>query len=65
MARSIGDGSATEPDSTHPGYEERLAAMTAHYDLLSRRPARALPGSRISLRYDRADNLLVLTPGPR
>ncbi|MEB3277067.1 MAG: hypothetical protein VKM92_08890 [Cyanobacteriota bacterium] len=28
MARSTGDGSRTEPDSSHPGYEERLAAAS-------------------------------------
>jgi Zn-dependent protease with chaperone function len=62
MARSIGDGSATEPDSTHPGYEERLAAMTAHYDAMEKHPPASEASTRISTSYSRADNLLTLTP---
>lgn len=64
MARSIGDGSITEPDSTHPGYDERLAAMGAHYDALARKPPAAEPSTRASYTYNRADNLLTLTPQP-
>jgi hypothetical protein len=65
MARSIGDGSITEPDSTHPGYEERLAAMTAHYDAMEKHPPAAEASTRISTSYSRSDNLLTLTPQPR
>jgi predicted Zn-dependent protease len=65
MARSIGDGSITEPESTHPGYEERLAAMRAHVDALEKQPPAPEPGSRISTSYSRSDNLLTLTPQPR
>ena len=65
MARSIGDGSITEPESTHPGYEERLAAMRAHVDALEKQPPAPEPSSRISTSYSRSDNLLTVTPQPR
>ncbi|MBM5801211.1 MAG: hypothetical protein FJ077_10345 [Cyanobacteria bacterium K_DeepCast_35m_m2_023] len=65
MARSVGDGSITEPDSTHPGYEERLAATRAHYDAMEQQPPAAERSTRISTSYSRADNLLTLTPQPR
>lgn len=65
MARSVGDGSITEPDATHPGYEERLAAMRAHYDVLEKQPPAAQTSTRISTSYSRSDNLLTLTPDPR
>lgn len=65
MARSIGDGSITEPDSTHPGYEERLAAMRAHYDAMDKQPPVPEASTRVSFSYNRSDNLLTLTPQPR
>jgi hypothetical protein len=65
MARSIGDASITEPDSTHPGYEERLAAMRAHYDAIEKQPPTAEVSTRVSFSYSRSDNLLTLTPQPR
>lgn len=65
MARSVGDGSITEPDSTHPGYEERLAAMRSHYDAMEKKPPAPESSTRISTSYSRSDNLLTLTPQPR
>ena len=65
MARSVGDGSITEPESTHPGYEERLAALRAHYDAMEKQPPAAEPSTRISTSYSRTDNLLTITPQPR
>ena len=65
MARSIGDASNTEPDSTHPGYEERLAAMRTFYDAIEKQPPTAEVSTRVSFRYNRSDNLLTLTPQPR
>ncbi len=65
MARSVGNGSITEPESTHPGYEERLAALRAHYDAMEKQPPAAEPSTRISTSYSRADNLLTITPQPR
>ena len=62
MYRSIGDGSLTEPDSTHPGYQERIAAMRAHYDALEKKPPRPQPRPAATFRFDRADNLLTLQP---
>lgn len=62
MFRSIGDGSATEAESTHPGYEERIAALTAHYEALEKRPPQALAKTRFSLHYERSDNLLTFSP---
>lgn len=65
MARSVGDGSSTEPHSTHPGYEDRLAAMRVHYDVLEKKPPAPQTSTRISTSYSRSDNLLTLTPQPR
>jgi hypothetical protein len=65
MARSVGDGSSTEPDSTHPGYEDRLAAMRAHYDAMEKKPPASETSTRISTSYSRSDNLLTITPRPR
>ena len=65
MARSIGDGSITEAESTHPGYEERLAAMRAHYDAIEKNPPAAAASTLASYRFDRAENLLTLTPQRR
>ena len=65
MARSIGDASITEPDSTHPGYEERLAAMRAHYADIEKQPPSPEASTRVSFSYNRSDNLLTLTPQPR
>ena len=65
MHRSVGDGSITEPESTHPGYEERLKAMRAHYDAMEKQPAKTQANTRASYRYNRSDNLLTLTPQRR
>lgn len=65
MARSIGDASNTEPDSTHPGYEERLAAMRTFYDAIEKQPPSAEASTRVSFRYNRSDNLLTMIPQPR
>lgn len=65
MVRSVADCSSTEPESTHPGYEERLAAMRGHYDAMEQQSPAAEPSTRISTSYSRSDNLLTLTPQPR
>lgn len=65
MARSVGDGSVTEPDSTHPGFEERIAAMKAHYDALAKHPPKVQSSTRASSSYDRSENLLSFIPERR
>ena len=62
MARSAGDGRPTEPSSTHPGYEERLAAMKAHYDRLEKQPLQPRHGPAGRFQYSRDDNLLTFQP---
>lgn len=62
--RSAGDGSATEPESTHPGYEERVKAMRLHYDALEKKPLQAQRSTRGGFRYDATDNLLTFSPRP-
>lgn len=62
MYRSIGDGSPSDPESTHPGYEERLAAMAAHYNALERQPPRPQPSTQGQFTYNAADNLFTFTP---
>lgn len=63
--RSTGDGSATTDDSTHPGYDDRLAAMTKHYDALEKTPVKAESGPAAVMRYDSDANLLVVLPQSR
>jgi len=62
MHRSVGDGSPTEQASTHPGYEERLAAMRAHYDNLYKASLKPQASTQASYSYDASDNLLTLRP---
>lgn len=71
--KSSGDGRITEKDSTHPGFEERYAALRAHYERREKEQAeakakgttaaylipRATPGS---FRYEPEANLLSFTP---
>ena len=62
LHKSSGDGSATEPDSTHPGYDERIKKMTEFYSKLEKNPpakASSTPGHFI---YNPADNLLSFIP---
>lgn len=66
LHKSSGDGSATEPDSTHPGYDERIKELAAFYDKLEKEPpakssakASATPGH---FTYSPADNLLSFVP---
>lgn len=63
--RSSGNGSATKDDSTHPGYDGRLAAMTKHYDALEKNPLQHETGPAALMRYDRDTNLLVVQPQSR
>lgn len=63
--RSTGDGSATTEDSTHPGYDDRLAAMTKHYDVLEKNPLQPETGPAAVMRYDSDANLLVVLPQKR
>lgn len=73
MHKSAGDGSATEEDSTHPGFDERIAALKAHYEKREKEQAaakakgktadylirRPTPGS---FQYSPSDNLLTFVP---
>lgn len=71
LHKSSGDGSATEADSTHPGYDDRIKAMTRVYAALERKPKHRTaktapvrpPGTPGSFRYDSQENLLIFTPG--
>ena len=65
LHRSVGDGSITEPDSTHPGYEERLKAMRAHYDAMEKQLPASQTSTLINTSYSSSDNLLTMTPQPR
>lgn len=74
LHHSSGDGSATESESSHPGYDERIVALRSFYASQRSAPGpqrshqRPLPhgpsrpGTPGSVRYDRQDNLLVFTP---
>jgi Zn-dependent protease with chaperone function len=60
--RSAGDGSRTEDQSTHPGYEDRIAAMRATYEELEYQPAKPERSSSIRFSYNPDDHLLTVTP---
>lgn len=64
MHRSSGDGSDTVPESTHPGYEQRLTAMRAHYDALETKPLKPQSSTPGTFSYHPADNLLTFSPRP-
>ncbi len=59
---SIGNGSITEPESTHPGYEDRIKSIRIHYDALRRQLTKPQKDTRARYNYDNHDNLLTLTP---
>jgi len=65
LHRSTGDGSATHPESTHPGYEERLKAMREYYDKLEVNPPKTQRSERGRLTYHAEDNLLTFFPESR
>ena len=65
MHRSTGDGSTTADDSTHPGYEERLAAMERHYKARQGKPLPPVTGRAAQFSYDAGTNLLTMTPQRR
>ena len=64
MYSSIGNGSITEPESTHPGYEDRIKSIRIHYDALKTQPTKPQKDTRARYNYDNHDNLLTLTPIP-
>jgi predicted Zn-dependent protease len=61
MHRSVGDGSKTEETSTHPGYEERLAAIRSHYDELEKKTIKPQMGAAAVFEYDPVDNYLTVS----
>ena len=62
MYRSTGDGSATKPDSSHPGYDDRRKAMLANYIALEKNPPKPENPSNRYFQYDKKDNLLLFIP---
>ena len=62
MYRSTGDGSATELDSSHPGYDDRRKAMLANYIALEKNPPKPEKSSNRYFQYDKKDNLLLFIP---
>jgi len=62
MYRSTGDGSATEPDSSHSGYDDRRKAMLAHYIALEKNPPKPEKSSYRYFKYAPKDNLLLFIP---
>jgi hypothetical protein len=62
LHKSSGNGSATEPDSSHPGYDERIKMLTAFYEQLEKnKPARE-SGTQGRFTYNPADNLFSFIP---
>ena len=60
--KSSGDGSATEPKSTHPGYDDRIKAITKFYAHLEKHPPAKTSGTPGQFHYSSADNLLSFSP---
>jgi len=65
MHRSVGIATKTDDDSTHPGYEDRLAAMEKHYKAIEASPPAPQPGPPAQVTYDANANLLRVIPQPR
>ena len=62
LHKSSGDGSATEPDSTHPGYDERIKELAAFYAKLESHPPSKSSPTPGHFTYSSADNLLSFIP---
>jgi hypothetical protein len=62
LHKSSGDGSATESDSTHPGYDERIKALADFYAQLESRPPGKASGTPGHFSYSPTDNLLSFIP---
>jgi hypothetical protein len=62
LHKSSGDGSATEPDSTHPGYDERIKKLANFYAKLEKNPPTITNGTPGQFAYNSADNLLSFIP---
>jgi len=59
---SSGDGSATEPKATHPGFDERTKALAAFYDKLDAHPPAKTSPTPGHFTYSPTDNLLSFLP---
>jgi len=59
---SSGDGSATEPQATHPGFDERTKALAAFYDKLDAHPPAKTSPTPGHVTYSPTDNLLSFLP---
>jgi hypothetical protein len=53
---------ATEPDSTHPGYDERIKELAAFYAKLEKDPPSKVRPTLGHFTYSPADNLLSFVP---
>lgn len=60
--KSSGEAYATEPESTHPGFDERYKAMASFYAKLEKKPPVKASGTPGSFSYSRSDNLLSFIP---
>jgi hypothetical protein len=59
--RLNGDGSNTEADSTHPGFDERMNAMKINYIELEKNPPKQVKSVKRVMYYNKPDNLLLFT----
>ena len=62
LHKSSGDGSATEPNSTHPGYDERIKELSAFYTKLEKQPPAKAGSTKGRFSYSPEDNLLSFVP---
>jgi Zn-dependent protease with chaperone function len=65
MHQSSGDGGATEPLSTHPGYDDRFKALTNYYKQNKGIRSAKEIGVVGTFDFDPADNLLSYRPSKR
>ena len=62
LHNSSGDGCATEPDSNHLGYDERIKELAAFYAKLEKEPPAKSSATPGHFTYSPADNLLSFVP---
>jgi len=62
MHKANGDGSSTQPESAHPGFDERVKAIRSYYNVLDKKPLKPLGSTPGAFSYKRSENLLIFTP---
>ena len=62
LAKHEGQGEETKEDGSHPGYEDRYAAIENFLKTYKPNPDRKIEGTKGKWKYNRDLNTLVFTP---